>query len=121
MTDDVIIIWRCPTCGKRVSDRRPFVSALETEEDAASSTDAGSVFRPVRFHEGHFQPRIRGRIYLMADSHEASSAGPVLEAIREAYEALGDGEVEPLVALMDREVDWRGRRSRLTFWRPVPS
>jgi hypothetical protein len=31
--------------------------------------------------------------------------------IREAYKALGQGELEPLVALMDDDVEWSGRRS----------
>jgi ketosteroid isomerase-like protein len=41
--------------------------------------------------------------------------------IREAYEALGNGELELLVALMDDDVEWRGRRSSVQFWRPPPS
>jgi hypothetical protein len=43
-----------------------------------------------------------------------------VEQIRAAYEALTEGEVEPMVALMGPEVEWRGRR-RLRFWRPRPS
>ena len=30
------------------------------------------------------------------------------EELREAYEELGRGNVEPLVSLMDDEMDWRG-------------
>ena len=44
-----------------------------------------------------------------------------LDAIRAAYEALGTGDVEPLVALMDADVRWRGRRRPTAFWRPPPS
>jgi ketosteroid isomerase-like protein len=44
-----------------------------------------------------------------------------VEPIREAYEALGRGDVEPLVALMDPDMEWRGRRGDWRFWRPRPS
>ena len=44
-----------------------------------------------------------------------------LDAIRAAYEALGTGDVEPLVALMDPDLDWRGVGHGWRFWRPVPS
>jgi hypothetical protein len=44
-----------------------------------------------------------------------------VDAIRSAYEALGDGDVEPLVALIDPRLEWRGRRSPRRFWRSPPS
>jgi ketosteroid isomerase-like protein len=44
-----------------------------------------------------------------------------VDAIRAAYEALGDGDVEPLVALIAPELEWRGRRSPWRFWRQPPS
>jgi hypothetical protein len=44
-----------------------------------------------------------------------------IDAIRAAYDALGSGDVEPLVSLMDEELEWRGRRRGLRFWRPPPS
>jgi hypothetical protein len=44
-----------------------------------------------------------------------------VDAIRAAYEALGAGDVEPLVALIGPELEWRGRRSAWRFWRPRPS
>lgn len=47
--------------------------------------------------------------------------GVSVDAIRAAYEALGAGDVEPLVALMDSELDWRGVGHGWRFWRPVPS
>jgi hypothetical protein len=34
---------------------------------------------------------------------------------------LNDGEVEPLVALMDEDVAWSGQRSGVRFWRPPPA
>jgi hypothetical protein len=43
------------------------------------------------------------------------------EAIRGAFEALGAGDVEPLVALIDPAMEWRGRRRLPRFWRPPPS
>ncbi|MFN2471321.1 MAG: hypothetical protein ABR583_10125 [Gaiellaceae bacterium] len=44
-----------------------------------------------------------------------------IEPIRAAYDALGDGDVDPLVSLMDEEMEWRGRRRGFRFWRPPPS
>ena len=43
------------------------------------------------------------------------------ETIRAAYEALAAGQAEPLVALVDPQMEWRGRRRLLRFWRPPPS
>ena len=68
--------------------------------------------------------RIRGKIYLREDDRdvrEAEPAASVIDVIRKAYEALGQGELEPLVALMDDDVEWSGRRSGVRFWRPPPS
>jgi hypothetical protein len=124
VTEQPQIIWRCPACGKRVLGHRPYVDALEGEDRDSEFGSDGSplVLRSVRFHEGHFRPRIRGRVYLLRDSEEEPvHAVPVLDAIRAAYDALGEGEVEPLVALMDRDLYWRGRRSGLQFWRQPPS
>ena len=46
----------------------------------------------------------------------------LVEQIRAAYEALGTGDVEPLVALMHPDMEWRGRRrSDWRFWEPRPS
>lgn len=44
-----------------------------------------------------------------------------LDAIRGAYEALGAGDVEPLVALIHPSMEWRGRRRLIRIWRPRPS
>jgi hypothetical protein len=44
-----------------------------------------------------------------------------VETIRAAYEALAAGEAEPLVALIDPQMEWRGRRRLQHFWRPPPS
>jgi ketosteroid isomerase-like protein len=43
------------------------------------------------------------------------------DAIRSAYEALGEGDVDPLVTLMDEDMEWDGRRRGWRFWRPPPS
>lgn len=43
-----------------------------------------------------------------------------VDEIRSAYEALGAGDVEPLVGLMHLEMEWRGRRT-WRFWRQPPS
>ena len=69
---------------------------------------------------------MRGKIYLLEDSPpdllvEPTAPAQATELIRDAYEALGQGELEPLVALMDDDVEWRGRRSGIRFWRPPPS
>ena len=42
------------------------------------------------------------------------------DAVRAAYEALGQGDVDSLVSLMSEDMLWRGVKSR-RFWRPVPS
>jgi hypothetical protein len=44
-----------------------------------------------------------------------------LDTIRAAYDALGHGDVEPLVSLMDETMEWRGRSRGWQFWRPPPS
>jgi hypothetical protein len=44
-----------------------------------------------------------------------------IDAIRAAYDALGTGDVEPLVSLMDEGMEWHGRRRGWRFWRPPPS
>jgi ketosteroid isomerase-like protein len=43
------------------------------------------------------------------------------DSIRAAYEALTEGDIEPLVALIHPEMEWRGRRNVRRFWRPAPS
>jgi hypothetical protein len=42
------------------------------------------------------------------------------DTIRTALEALGARDVEPMVALMHSELEWRGRRT-WRFWKPTPS
>jgi hypothetical protein len=127
VTEQPQIIWLCPMCRKRVPGHRPYVAALEGEyQDGFEHTDAQTRLRPVRFHQGHFVPRVRGKIYLLEDSvpelHvEPAEPVPATEVIREAYEALGQGQLEPLVALLDNDVEWRGRRRGVRFWRPPPS
>jgi ketosteroid isomerase-like protein len=43
-----------------------------------------------------------------------------VDSIRTAFEALGARDVEPLVAVMHPDLEWRGRRT-WRFWRPVAS
>jgi ketosteroid isomerase-like protein len=43
------------------------------------------------------------------------------DAVRAAYEALGQGDVDPLVSLMSEDMLWQGRRRGWRFWQPVPS
>jgi ketosteroid isomerase-like protein len=42
------------------------------------------------------------------------------DTIRTAFEALGAGDAEPLVALMHPQMEWRGRRT-WRFWKPAPT
>ena len=122
MSEGDRVIWRCPTCGKRVAEQRAFIAALEGEEGAALGFDGAPIWiRGVRFHEGHFVSRIRGKVYvaLEAELDEAQPSG--VEAVRVAYEALAQGDVEPLVALLDDDLRWIGRRRAAAFWRPPPS
>ena len=44
-----------------------------------------------------------------------------VETIRAAYEALAAGDAEPLVALINPQMEWRGRRRLQHFWRPPRS
>jgi hypothetical protein len=44
-----------------------------------------------------------------------------VDAIRSAFETFREGDVEPLVALIDPSMEWRGRRRLIRFWRPPPS
>jgi hypothetical protein len=44
-----------------------------------------------------------------------------IDAIRSAFEAFREGDVEPLVALIDPAMEWRGRRRMIGFWRSPPS
>jgi hypothetical protein len=123
MSNDEHVIWRCPACGKRVHDGRAFVAALEGEEGAALGFDGEPIWiRGVRFHEGHFLPRIRGKVYVELEAETGELEAPSgVETVRAAYEALSHGDAEPLIGLMDTEVCWRGRRRATAFWRPPPS
>jgi hypothetical protein len=40
-----------------------------------------------------------------------------VDTVRAAYQSLGQGEVEPLVSLIDPAMEWRGRRRLRQFWR----
>jgi len=112
-------------CRKPVQGHCAYVAALEGEyQDGLEHTNEQIWLRPVRFHQGHFVPRVRGKIYLLQDlpnELQEEPSAPVTEVIRDAYEALGQGEPEPLVALMADDVEWRGRRPGIQFWRPPPS
>jgi ketosteroid isomerase-like protein len=44
-----------------------------------------------------------------------------VDTIRSAYEALASGDVDPLVSLIDPQMEWRGRRRLPRFWTPPPS
>lgn len=125
VTEEPQIIWLCPMCRKPVQGHRAYVEALEGEyQGGVEHTDDQVWLRPVRFHQGHFMPRIRGKIFLREDDRdvrEAEPAAPLIDVIRKAYEALGQGELEPLVGLMDDDVEWSGKRSGVRFWRPPPS
>ena len=42
------------------------------------------------------------------------------DALRQAYEALGTGDPEPLVSLMADDLIWHGRKNSWRFWRAAP-
>jgi ketosteroid isomerase-like protein len=44
-----------------------------------------------------------------------------VDAIRDAFRAFNEGDVEPFIALIDPTMEWRGRRRVPRFWRPPPS
>lgn len=68
MTSQQMSIWICPACGRPVHDHRPFVAAVEGKEDMdfGPETNVHELVH-VRFHADHFQPRIRGKVYILAD------------------------------------------------------
>jgi len=43
------------------------------------------------------------------------------DPIRSAYGSLVDGDVEPLVSLIDPDMTWRGRRRSRRLWQRPPS
>jgi ketosteroid isomerase-like protein len=43
------------------------------------------------------------------------------DTLRAAYEALGEGDLDPLVSLMSEDMVWQGRRNPWRFWQPVPA
>ena len=45
----------------------------------------------------------------------------VLPGLNAALEAMNRGDVEPAVALLDPDVDWRGRPRGHLWWRHMPS
>jgi len=45
----------------------------------------------------------------------------ILPALNDALEAMNRGDVEPAVALLDPDVDWRGRPQGHLWWRHTPS
>jgi ketosteroid isomerase-like protein len=47
--------------------------------------------------------------------------GEVLPGLADALDAMNRGDVEPAVALLDPDVDWRGRPDGHLWWRHVPS
>ena len=60
-----------------------------------------------------FDPRGRGGDNPCVDD--------ILPGLSDALEAMNRGEVEPAVALLDPEVDWRGRPTGHLWWRREPS
>jgi ketosteroid isomerase-like protein len=45
----------------------------------------------------------------------------ILPGLNDALEAMNRGDVEPAVALLDPDVDWRGRPQGHLWWRHAPS
>ena len=45
----------------------------------------------------------------------------ILPGLSDALEAMNRGDVEPAVALLDPDVDWRGRPRGHLWWRHTPS
>jgi ketosteroid isomerase-like protein len=44
----------------------------------------------------------------------------ILPGITEALEAMNRGDVEPVVSLLDADVDWRGRARGHLWWKHTP-
>lgn len=45
----------------------------------------------------------------------------MLEQLREATRAFNDGDIEPLVALLHEDLDWRGVPRGFLWWKHAPS
>jgi ketosteroid isomerase-like protein len=45
----------------------------------------------------------------------------MIDQLRAAANALDRGDVEPFVALLDPNVDWRGRSRGFLWWKHSPS
>jgi hypothetical protein len=45
----------------------------------------------------------------------------VIDRLRAAAAALNEGDVEPFVALLDDDLDWRGITRGRLWWRHTPS
>jgi len=83
---------------------------------------------PLRRSDRSGQGGSAGLLQLLTVARACPPAGPggslggvSADGIRSAFEALGEGDVEPLVALIDPAMEWRGRRRLPRFWRPAPS
>ena len=44
-----------------------------------------------------------------------------IQALRAAYEAASDGDIDPLVALFTPDTVWRGPSRGMLWWRRTPS
>jgi len=55
----------------------------------------------------------------LADGRSAKYPfGVALDAVRSAYQSLGEGDAEPLVSLIHPDMEWRGRRRLGQLLRP---
>ena len=45
----------------------------------------------------------------------------VIDELRAAVDALNDGDVEPFIALMDENSEWRGITRGHLWWKHAPS
>jgi hypothetical protein len=52
---------------------------------------------------------------------EAITSNVMIDRLREAADALNDGDPTPLVALMDDDVDWRAVSRGFLWWKHTPS
>jgi ketosteroid isomerase-like protein len=62
-----------------------------------------------------------GRLDRQGERGDNAGVDDILPGLSEALEAMNRGDVEPVVALLDPDVDWRGRKRGHLWWRHTPS
>jgi hypothetical protein len=63
----------------------------------------------------------RRRPEAICGSRLGPTIGFVIDELRVAVEALNQGDVEPFLALLDEDSEWRGLTTGHLWWKQAPS